>query len=51
MKNVNNQVLQLIEGRTFKLEFLKPIFGPQPYLAFKTINGQYFHDNFVEANK
>jgi len=22
------------------------IFGPQPYLAFKTKNGEYFHDNF-----
>ncbi len=23
-----------------------PIFGPQPFLAFKTVTGDYYHDNF-----
>ena len=30
----------------FYLKSNKPIFGPQPYLAFKTKKGEYFHDNF-----
>jgi hypothetical protein len=25
-------------------------FGPQPYLAIKTTNGRYFHDNFDFGN-
>jgi hypothetical protein len=24
----------------------RPIFGPQPFLAYKTADGRYFHDNF-----
>jgi len=32
---------------TINVETLQgEIFGPQPYLAFKTKNGDYFHDNF-----
>jgi len=46
LKKVKNKVYQSITDKTFTLEFQKPIFGPQPYLAFKTKKGQYFHDNF-----
>jgi hypothetical protein len=36
-----------LEGDILKVDTLKgEIFGPQPYLAFKTRNGDYFHDNF-----
>ena len=30
----------------FTLKIKNPIFGPQPYLAFRTKTGKYFHDNF-----
>lgn len=33
----NRTVVKLIEGE---------LFGPQPFLAFKTKQGDYFHDNF-----
>lgn len=33
----NNLLVDILNGE---------IFGPQPYLAFKTKNGEYFHDNF-----
>lgn len=29
-----------------ELSTINPIFGPQPFLAFKTKKGKYFHDNF-----
>ncbi len=36
-----------LQGNTLKVYTLNgEIFGPQPYLAFKTRNGDYFHDNF-----
>ena len=41
LKKVKNKVYQSIIDKTFTLEFQKPIFGPQPYLAFKTKKGQY----------
>ncbi len=46
IKDNKNEVSQFLSKNSFKLKFKKPIFGPQPYLAFKAKNGKYFHDNF-----
>lgn len=46
IKNNSNEISQSLSKKNFKLKFKKPIFGPQPYLAFKSKKGQYFHDNF-----
>ena len=47
--NLNKSICKF-EQINFKNKFYlksnKPIFGPQPYLAFKTKKGEYFHDNF-----
>ena len=44
----NELIIQgTIEENMLKVEIKKgKIFGPQPYLAFKTKGGEYFHDNF-----
>ena len=34
-------------GNKFIVKSNKPLFGPQPFLAFKTINGDYYHDNMA----
>jgi hypothetical protein len=35
------------QGNNLRVDTINgEIFGPQPYLAFKTKNGEYFHDNF-----
>ena len=46
MKNIKNTIKHSIKNNQFNLEFKKPIYGPQPYLAFKTSDGNYYHDNF-----
>lgn len=46
IKNIKSKITQNIKNNQFNLEFEKPIFGPQPYLSFKTVDGQYYHDNF-----
>jgi len=48
----NKLILQgNIKGNMLKIEIKNgEIFGPQPYLAFKTKNGDYFHDNFDFGN-
>lgn len=40
--------LQRLDGATHVLvvESQTPTFGPQPWLALKTITGEYYHDNF-----
>ena len=36
-----------MDGNVIKVSLLRgELFGPQPYLAIKTLNGDYFHDNF-----
>jgi hypothetical protein len=39
-------IKQKIINNKFYLNFSSKIFGPQPYLVFKTKNNDYFHDNF-----
>ena len=34
-----------MEKNTLQIQADKRIFGPQPYLAFKTVEGNYLHDN------
>lgn len=34
------------DGNTLNIKTKNRTFGPQPYLAIKTVTGQYFHDNF-----
>ena len=46
LKNIKNEVKQEISNNKFILKFKNPIFGPQPYLAFKSKDGDYFNDNF-----
>ena len=37
----------VLDKNTLIVETIRgEIFGPQPYLAFKTTTGEYFHDNF-----
>lgn len=34
------------DAHVLRVRSSAPIFGPQPYLALKTVTDQYFHDNF-----
>ena len=34
-----------LEGNRLKVSSDKPTFGPQPFLALKTVTGSYYHDN------
>jgi len=47
---IEKNILELkviLKGNTLEVDTLNgEIFGPQPYLAFKTKSGDYFHDNF-----
>ncbi len=45
-QNKLNCKMELIENRLCIEVVNGEPFGPQPYLAIKTKNGQYFHDNF-----
>lgn len=49
-QEVENNSLKLkidLHGDNLRVDTLNgEIFGPQPYLAFKTKSGEYFHDNF-----
>jgi hypothetical protein len=46
IKKSNCKFKQILTKNKFYLRSNKPIFGPQPYLAFKTKKGKYFNDNF-----
>ena len=35
-----------LDGRMLEVSTDAPLFGPQPFLALKTIDGTFFHDNF-----
>ena len=35
-----------MDNNKLKVATNKPIFGPQPFLAIKTKDGRFFHDNF-----
>ena len=39
------KLLLEVVGNIINIESDKPIFGPQPFLALKTQEGNYFHDN------
>jgi hypothetical protein len=40
-----------IKGNLIKIDITNgEPFGPQPYLAIKTVNGRYYHDNFDFGN-
>jgi hypothetical protein len=34
------------ETKVFCVKASEPTFGPQPFLAIRTVNGDYYHDNF-----
>jgi|TARA_B100002003_G_C14127897_1_gene542502 hypothetical protein len=48
--NKKIKIFQNIKNNILKIRFNKKIYGPQPYLAIKTKDNKYFHDNFDIQN-
>lgn len=46
-KNINFELTINWENNKLIVKSNKPLFGPQPFLAFKTIDREYYHDNMA----